>query len=339
MGSAVLVVLHQAVQIKVSYQLEAVDVLPQFACDFLLTAADEVAEVSHFLVQVVGVVEAQDLPHPQHEEIVIQTFLGNADHFGRVGEVASLGFVQFPPDLDCLDHLPDSPFTLFGLFVAFLTFVAFVERIVLFDLRLVDHPLLCWLLRLHQCLYLAFVLVLLNQIIDFLHGLDLLEATIVVLVAVTRFLLILLLKTVVFSEDIAGLLGDGVCLHEDIGLIQGLKLYSAEGIRFNDGVELGNVEFFALDDQSLGREVDQDFAQSDVAELFELRDVHVEGASELFFINDDEFAADLVAAGRKMPEFVIVNTHNKYYKDFVHRSYSFACTLSRLNSIYGKGGA
>lgn len=86
-------VLHQAVQIKVSYQLEAVDVLPQFACDFLLTAADEVAEVSHFLVQVVGVVEAQDLPHPQHEEIVIQTFLGNADHFGRVGEVASLGFV------------------------------------------------------------------------------------------------------------------------------------------------------------------------------------------------------------------------------------------------------
>jgi hypothetical protein len=40
-----------------------------------------------------------------------------------------------------------------------------------------------------------------------------------------------------------------------------------------------------------------------------------------------------------MPEFVIVNTHNKYYKDFVYRSYSFACTLSRLNSIYDKGGA
>jgi hypothetical protein len=40
-----------------------------------------------------------------------------------------------------------------------------------------------------------------------------------------------------------------------------------------------------------------------------------------------------------MPEFVIVNTHNKYYKDFVYRSYSFACTLSRLNSIYGGGAA
>jgi hypothetical protein len=90
---------------------------------------------------------------------------------------------------------------------------------MLLDLCLINHPLLYWLLWLHECFYLAFVLMFLNKIIDFLHGFNLLEATIVVFITVACFLFILLFEAVVFCEDIAGLLGDGVCLHEDIGLI------------------------------------------------------------------------------------------------------------------------
>lgn len=43
--------------------------------------------------------------------------------------------------------------------------------------------------------------------------------------------------------------------------------------------------------------------------LFELRNVDIIGLCNIIFIYDNEFAADLFAAGRKMPKLVIVNTH------------------------------
>lgn len=197
--------------------------------------------------------------------------------------------MEFSPNLDCLYDLSDSSFALFDFFMRLLL----LTRALL--LHLFDHMFRLFLLHGMLGLELLFPLRGWMEVEAGLDFIDLLEATIAVIVI--SVLLILHIGVLVLGEDVTGLLGGRIGLYHDLVLIQSLKddLAIREGL--NDGTELGQIEFFILDDQSLRGEVDEDLAKCHLAMLLELGDVDVEGPGDVVLVDDDEFFTDLLSTG------------------------------------------
>lgn len=157
------------------------------------------------------------------------------------------------------------------------------------------------------------LLILLSGLIQNLLGflfyvIDFLKTAIVVLF-LTLIILALLFYCLILGEDVLWGFLDGIRPDQNLLLIQCFKNYPAEGERFDDSTELGQVEFPVSDGEALGGEIDEYFADAYVAVLFELGDVDEVGPGEVVLIDDDELAADFVACGGEVAELVIIYAH------------------------------
>jgi hypothetical protein len=247
-GGGGLIVAYKLVEVAIFRQLQAFHIFTQLSRYFLLFVTNVVAQVAHLALQVVRIVETQDFSHPQNQEIVVKTLLGNANYFGSIGEVAPFGLMQFSPDLDCLDDLSDSALAFLDLFVALLHVLLVLLAGALL-VALVDHLVDCLFFFDFALLFQLFGSVLM-KVESLIEVLDLFEAA----VAVVEICILLVLHVVilVLRENVGGFFGGGVGLDDDLVLVECLEDDFAVGEWFDDGAELGQVEFFVFYDQALG---------------------------------------------------------------------------------------